>query len=129
MIIDLSAQECEKAFEAIVRLKFDDDDDVPGPYFASPFVSSALAKMFSALMEEAETSGDRRSVDAWLKWRNWKNRSHERRILVRRAASWGPWDGWSDGERADVLRYGAAPFLLSDSDVDDLIAEIDAVRN
>lgn len=77
MLIDLSAKECEKVFEAVVRLKFDDDDDVPGPYFASPFVADALTKMFAALVEEAENSGDRRSLDAWMMWHVWGNRSRE----------------------------------------------------
>lgn len=129
MLIDLSSQECEKLFEAVVRLKFDDDDDVPGPYFGSPFVASALTKMFAALMEEAENSGDPRSVDAWTKWHTWKNRTRERHLLVRRAASWGPWGRWSARERADALRYGAAPFVLSDADIDDIIAEIEAARS
>lgn len=128
MLIELSEQECEKVFEAVVRLKFDDDDDVPGPYFASPFVAEALTKMFAALVEEAENSGDRRSVDAWMKWHAWENRPHERELLVRRAAEWGPWDGWSATERGEALRYGAAPFLLSDADVDNLITRIEAVR-
>lgn len=84
--------------------------------------------MFAVSVEEAESSGDRRSVDAWMKWHVWENRSRERGLLVRRVAVWGPWDGWSARERADVLRHVAAPFLLSDADVDDLITRIEAVR-
>lgn len=129
MLIDLGVEECEKVFEAVVRLKFDDDADVPGPYFSSPFVASALTKMLTALMQEAENSGDHRSVDAWTRWSSWKNRSRERRLLIQRVAMWELWGAWNSSERANAIRHSAAPFLLSDADVDDLVVEIDSLRS
>ena len=47
MGIDLSVQEYEATLASIVRFKFDDNDDVPGPYFGSPFVAQASLKMLA----------------------------------------------------------------------------------
>lgn len=128
MQLDLEQLEFEKLFEAAVRLKFDEDDDVPGEYFASPFLGRALSAMLATIIASAEVTGDRRAVEDWRRWRDWANHQWERRIVVRRVASWPVWGDMSHEARADALRACAAPFSLSEPDVDALIAEVEAAR-
>lgn len=128
MQLDLERIEFEKLFEAAVRLKFDEDDDVPGEYFASPFLGSALSAMLATMIANADAVDDRRAAEHWRRWGTWANHQWERRIIVRRVASWSVWDGLSEAARGDALRACAAPFSLSEEDVDALIAEVEAAR-
>ncbi|WP_146252083.1 hypothetical protein [Xylanimonas oleitrophica] len=126
--LDLDKRELKNLFEAAVRLKFDDDDDVPGEYFGSPFLAQALSKMFRSLVAEAEGSGDQRALIHWQEWGDWDCHPREQDLVVRRAARWPLWDGWSFEQRADALRHCAAPFCLSEEQVRGLISAVDESR-
>lgn len=129
MGVDLSIQECEATLASIVRFKFDENDDVPGPYFGSPFVAEASWKVLKALIDECDRAGDTRRAANWRRWREWAGRTAERPVVVRRVAASSRWDDWSVDQQRDSLRYCAAPFALTDQDLDDLIAEVRAARS
>ena len=128
MGIDLSVQESEAIVASIVRFKFDDNDDVPGPYFGSPFLAQAAAKVLVALIDACDRDGDLRRAAGWRRWQEWSGRTAERPVVVRRVAASASWDDWSAEQQRDYLRYCVAPFVLTDEDVSDLTARVREAR-
>ncbi|MBE1877495.1 hypothetical protein [Myceligenerans pegani] len=127
MTLELSIAEREALVSALVRLKFN-EDEVPEPYFGSPFVGEALLKLLASVIAESEEAGDLGRARRWKFWQDWSIRGYERQIVVKHAASVQAWASWSTGERRNFLRHCAAPFLLSDADLDDLITEVEAAK-
>lgn len=129
MQVALTIQECEATLAAIVRLKFDESGDVPEPYFGSPFVADAASKMLQAVLDESDRTEDRGRAAGWRRWAQWSNRGTEPPIVVRYLSSSAPWDTWTRAERVSCLRICAAPFILSESDVEALLAAVDTERH
>ncbi|NTW40493.1 MAG: hypothetical protein HGA44_11510 [Cellulomonadaceae bacterium] len=128
MGIDLSIQECEATLASIVRFKFADNDDVPGPYFGSPFLAQASAKVLDALIDECDRAGDARRAAGWRKWQEWSSRTAERPVVVRRVAASARWDDWIADQQRDFLSCCVAPFVLTEADVEDLTAQVREAR-
>ncbi|MFC8730862.1 hypothetical protein ACFT5B_00190 [Luteimicrobium sp. NPDC057192] len=128
MGIELSIQECEATLASLVRLKFDENDDVPGPYFGSPFLAQASSKVLAALIDDCDRAGDVRRAAGWRRWREWSGRTAERRVVVRRVAASARWDEWTPREQRDYFEYCVAPFLLTEEDMVDLAAQVRAAR-
>ena len=71
MGIDLSIQEYEATLASIVGFRFYGNDDSAGAYFGSPFLATASAKLFDALVVACDGEGDARGADGWRRWREW----------------------------------------------------------
>lgn len=129
MQVDLTVQGCEATLAAIVRLKFADPDNVPEPYFGSPFLAETTSKMLQAVIDESDRTNDQRRAAGWRQWAQWSNRTAEPPIVIRHVASSTHWETWTRTERAFYLNACTAPFVLTEADIEALIAAIDVERS
>jgi hypothetical protein len=127
MTLELAIAEREALVSALVRLKFN-EDEVPEPYFGSPLVGEALLKIVSSVIAESAESSDLGRARRWRTWQDWSAREHERQIVVNYVASLPTWEDWSAERQRNFLRHCAAPFPLTDGDLQGLSAQIEVAR-
>lgn len=102
---------------------------MPEPYVGSPFIAEATSKMLQAVIDESDRIQNRRRAAGWRRWAQWSNRTAEPPMVIHHGASSAHWDEWTHTERVFFLKTCAAPFVLSDENVAELLAAIDAERH
>ncbi|UNZ17798.1 hypothetical protein [Streptomyces sp. 891-h] len=124
MKIELSLTELEVLSAALTRLKF--DDVPPEPFFGSPHLAAAHERILRSLIEASREEGDIGRAARWDKWRGWQGREHERSLIRDYVSNLAVWNEWSDEQKVEFLVVCAAPFTLSDAELNSLREETDS---
>ncbi|MEU0531368.1 hypothetical protein [Amycolatopsis tolypomycina] len=127
MNVNLSVDETKILIAAIVRAKFDNPDAFE-PYFGSSVLAGACARLVESLMSTYEEAGDTNSIAAWKKWEEWSRRGFEKDAIVRHASLLPAWSEWNRTQKFDALGSFCSPFRPSSSDLDEMIENIDEIR-